>query len=237
MPVVSSYSSGMSQTQWELGSTFLELREALARAFPEQGDAAASVGHTARGDAPLGSDFLQAAVALVLRASPDPDLLLIRRARSERDPWSGHMALPGGRRDPEDTDLLHTALRETHEETGIDLSRVGRLLGRLGMVIPRSAELPRIQIAPFVLAVPAGTTARANASEVDATIWTPLATFTDPRAARHTLIEVSGGPRSFPSFQVGDDLVWGLTYRIITEFLRYVPACDRHPPGTVESEQ
>lgn len=222
----------MPHSQWEPGSPFVELREALGRAFPNSRDGGESTGPDTYSDAePPSGDFLQAAVALVLRASPEPDLLLIKRARSERDPWSGHMALPGGRRDPEDPDLLHTALRETQEETGIDLFRIGKFLGRLGLVVPRIAELPRIQIAPFVLTVPDGTMARANAAEVDATIWVPLATFTDPRAARDTLIEVSGGPRSFPAFQVGDDIVWGLTYRIITEFLRYVPSAHRTQAG------
>ena len=61
-----------------------------------------------------GAGTPQAAVALLL--TPDPDrLLLIRRAEREGDPWSGHLALPGGRRDESDTDLLATALRETFE--------------------------------------------------------------------------------------------------------------------------
>ena len=43
---------------------------------------------------------LQAAVSVVLRSAVGLDLLLIKRAHFDRDPWSGHMALPGGRRDP-----------------------------------------------------------------------------------------------------------------------------------------
>ena len=59
----------------------------------------------------LDEAYLQAAVAVVLRvAGPDLDLLLIKRAQSERDPWSGHMALPGGRRDPGDDDLRATGI-------------------------------------------------------------------------------------------------------------------------------
>src|SRR5262245_41364530 len=65
----------------------------------------------------------RAAVALVFCAPPgaEPELLFIERARREGDPWSGHMAFPGGRRDPKDTDLAATAARETHEEVGLGL--------------------------------------------------------------------------------------------------------------------
>src|SRR4029450_1300778 len=74
----------------------------------------------------------RAAVAVVLRpgAADSAELLLIERARKAGDPWSGHMALPGGRHDPEDVELRSTAERETLEEVGIDL-RGGELLGQL----------------------------------------------------------------------------------------------------------
>ncbi len=69
----------------------------------------------------------RAAVALVLRRTADDvvELLLIKRSEREDDPWSGHVALPGGRRDPSDATLQDTAIRETLEETGIDLARDG----------------------------------------------------------------------------------------------------------------
>ena len=65
----------------------------------------------------------EAAVAIVRAAVPDDSILLIRRAEREGDSWSGHWSFPGGRREPEDPDLLHTALRELEEECGIRLPR------------------------------------------------------------------------------------------------------------------
>ena len=73
----------------------------------------------------------QAAVAVVLRdAKGTPELLLIERARREGDPWSGHMAFPGGRLDPTDSDPRSAAERETLEEVGVRLARA-ESLGRL----------------------------------------------------------------------------------------------------------
>src|SRR5512138_157863 len=64
-----------------------------------------------------------AAVAVVLVPSPDA-VLLIRRAERPGDPWSGHMALPGGRRESGDADLVATAIREAAEELGLALTPV-----------------------------------------------------------------------------------------------------------------
>ena len=90
-----------------------------------------------------------AAIALVIRPQPaEPELLMIKRAEIEGDPWSGHIACPGGRAEPGDRDLEHTAIRETWEETGIDLARDGKILGTLDDVSPRTPVLPPIVIRP-----------------------------------------------------------------------------------------
>src|ERR687892_1966490 len=73
----------------------------------------------------------EAAVALLIRAREELELLLIKRAEQEADPWSGHVALPGGRRDDDDEDLQHTALREAAEEVGITIDRGAQLIGAL----------------------------------------------------------------------------------------------------------
>lgn len=74
----------------------------------------------------------RAAVAAVLRFDRGrPEVLLMKRAEHPGDRWSGHVSFPGGREEDHDPDLLTTALRETHEELGLDLDASARLLGRL----------------------------------------------------------------------------------------------------------
>src|SRR5450432_2248558 len=84
----------------------------------------------------------QAAVALLLVPGPDR-LLLSRRAERAGDPWSGHLALPGGRYDAGDVDLLATAIRETEEETGVRLEREW-CRAELDDLVPRTPTLPPI---------------------------------------------------------------------------------------------
>ena len=177
----------------------------------------------------LEGDRLQAAVALVLRAGPGLDLLLIKRATSERDPWSGHMALPGGRRDASDADLIETARRETREETGVDLSRNASALGKLEDVAPSSLRLPRLTIAPFVFGVSADTRAYVASDEVEQVHWVPLEELRAPETVSTVEIPLPGGPSSFPCYLVAGEVVWGLTFRILEQFLRVYPSAE--PPG------
>ena len=118
---------------------------------------------------------LWAAIALTFRLgdSGAPELLMIKRADHDGDPWSGHVAVPGGRMDPTDTALAFTAIRETLEETGIDLARVGQILGTLDDVAPRTPYLPPISIRPFVVAA-AGDLTVTPSVEVAQFFWVPL---------------------------------------------------------------
>jgi 8-oxo-dGTP pyrophosphatase MutT (NUDIX family) len=171
----------------------------------------------------LQGDVVRASVALVLRARDPLELLLIKRATSERDPWSGHMALPGGRRDEADADAVDTARRETLEETAVDLSGHGEQLGRLDDVRPSSVRLPRLSISPFVFGVPAHLDASVASREVDQVFWVSVDTLRDPTTRSSLSIPLPGGPTDFPSFFVQGEHVWGLTYRILEQFLEVYP--------------
>ena len=175
-------------------------------------------------DPPVGDDdLLQAAVSVVIRGRDELDFLLIKRARSERDPWSGHMALPGGRRDDDDDGLIDTAKRETLEETAVDLAALGAPLGRLDDVAPSTLRLPRLTISPFVFGVPPDTEATVASPEIERVFWVPLDELRDP--ANHCEIEIPipGGPRDFPCYCLVGEHVWGLTHRILRHFLQLYP--------------
>ena len=184
---------------------------------------------------PSESDFLQAAVALVVRGREPLEVLLIKRARREGDPWSGHMALPGGRRDPGDASLLDTAVRETIEEIGLDLRELGVHLGRLEVVRPASPHLPRMSITPHVFGVPAQTPAEVISDEVDAVHWVSLDLLRDPATRGEIEIRFAGGTQRFPGLKVAGDVVWGLTYRILEDFLARAPEVFPLPRGDGEA--
>src|SRR4051794_9364703 len=149
-----------------------------------------------------------AAIALVLRPGPgeaqpgDPEMLMIKRAEAEGDPWSGHIACPGGRMEPGDHDLAVTAVRETLEETGVDVARDGRLLGHLDDLSPRTPALPPIVIRPYVALVRAGVEI-VPSREVAAAFWVPVSALRVQTAWRLAEIPVGGTLREVSVFQHG----------------------------------
>lgn len=162
-----------------------------------------------------------AAVAAVFRAGTDghPELLMIKRAEHEADPWSGHIALPGGRMEPRDRDLEQTATRETWEETGIDIARDGYVLGRLDDLAPRIPALPPLVIRPFVAVVPSSVTIVANPEVADA-FWVPLAALHERASWGLGLVDIRGvGSREVDTFKHQDYTVWGLTERVLKDLM------------------
>ena len=132
------------------------------------------------------------------------------------------MALPGGRRDPTDPDLEHTAVRETEEETGVELGSQGWRLGRLEELTPSTNRPPLLTIAPYVFGVPDHVTASVNSHEVESVMWVSIETLRNPSTGGTTTIDLPDGPRGFPCFRVEGHAVWGLTFRILTEFLEII---------------
>lgn len=147
----------------------------------------------------------------------EPELLFIKRAHAEGDPWSGHIAFPGGRFEPVDATLEETAVRETFEELALDL-RLGQLLGRLDDLAPQSRSLPSIIVRPFV-AVVAGDLQLVPSREVAATFWVPLTMLRDPRTQAEHVMTVNGLRARFPAYRVSEHLVWGMTERIVRQLL------------------
>jgi len=181
------------------------------------------------GASPYGA-LRQAAVALVLRGGPEgAEMLVIKRSEAERDHWSGHLALPGGRAEPEDESLLVTAVRETFEEVGIDLRAGGEVLARLGTVKPQSPLAPRVSVTPFVAVAPpeyhAGRSAPKTlelSGEVAAAFWVPADEL--KRGGRSAVFRMAfaGVEREWPAYPSAHGVIWGITERILTEFLSLV---------------
>jgi 8-oxo-dGTP pyrophosphatase MutT (NUDIX family) len=171
----------------------------------------------------VGPEVRRAAILLTLRLREDgePEVLMIKRADAEGDPWSGHIALPGGRMEPADDDLSVTAVRETWEETGVDVTRDGRLLGALDDLMPRSPTLAPIVIRPYVALVRADV-AIAPSHEVAAAFWVPLSVLRAPAAWGTGAVQVREGERNVSVFRHGEYVVWGLTERVLRQFLAYV---------------
>jgi 8-oxo-dGTP pyrophosphatase MutT (NUDIX family) len=172
------------------------------------------------------SELLQprrAAVAVVLAAGPTSGslaVLLLRRTEREGDPWSGHMALPGGHAQPEDADLLHTARRETLEEVGIDLAEA-ELLGRLDDVSPmRSSEMA---VRPFVFWLGEQREAQLSA-EVAEVLWVPLDDLATDALRGMRDVELRGTTVSVPAYVIDQRVVWGMTFHLLERLFARVLA-------------
>ena len=174
---------------------------------------------------PRDPSISQAAVLLALRTRDPLELLLIERAEKEGDPWSGHMALPGGRRESRDADLLATALRETQEETGLVVPP-DAVLGALDEVHPTARRRFSIMIAPFVAVVPPDAVAIPSPAEVETALWVPLPHLASEEAVDEILIELEEESRSFPALSYRDYVIWGLTHRILLDFMDLAKQAD-----------
>lgn len=163
--------------------------------------------------------FKEAAVALILRPTSDEgaDLLLIRRATREGDPWSGQIGLPGGRFDRGDLSLEHTALRETAEEVGLDLRAIGRVIGQLDELRPRTPVLPPIIVRPYVYVVDTAP-ALVISDEVAEARWVCVSELFVPAARVETTVQVRDLRMRVNTYTHADFMIWGMTERILATF-------------------
>ena len=153
----------------------------------------------------------RAAVAAILA---ERSVLLMVRAARAGDPWSGHISLPGGGYQPSDGDLLATAMRETHEEIGVDLASA-RLLGNLPALHPRASGPVGIEVTPFVF-VPTAPVIPTLGPEAVGTFWLPL-----ELAASGALdgTHKYAGDLTVPCWTFEGHTIWGMTWRILVDLL------------------
>lgn len=165
---------------------------------------------------PAHARLRSAAVALIFAQTQEDtplELLVIQRAARKGDPWSGHMGLPGGRRDPEDTSLLETAIRETAEEIGIVLTpqqSIGAMPAHFA-----GGNLRKVMwVYPFLFGLDGKPALQPNREVADA-LWIPLSHLYDPAARGWMLYPWRGLSLPFPCVRYQERLIWGLTLRIL----------------------
>ncbi len=162
---------------------------------------------------------LRAAVATIVReGAGGGEVLFIKRADRESDPWSGHMAFPGGRRNPTDATLLETATREALEEIGLDLAAHARAVARLPDVMPYARMPHPLTVTAFVFALTTDAPLTLN-EEVADVVWAPLPAVLANEGATRFLWQKDGLDLDLPALNVRGHVIWGLTYRMV-ELLR-----------------
>lgn len=166
----------------------------------------------------LGGWIDQAAVAVLYRHNQNGcEVFFIQRAKKPGDPWSGDMAFPGGRKQIEDATLKDTAIRETWEETGLDLFHHADFKRKLSHQLTRSHRnnTPMI-VTPFLFHWQGNDDINLN-HECDDALWIPLDFFNDD-LMRSSLIWKQGHfSLQMPCYRYGEKTVWGLTLRMLDQ--------------------
>ena len=175
-------------------------------------------------DDDLAKDGPNAAVAAILTQDPDPGILFIHRVAHEGDPWSGHIAFPGGRIEETDRSPRSAAERETMEEVGLDLGD-SRLLGRLsdltGSTIP-------VCVSCHVYSLPSIPDLSPN-EEVEDAFSMRLSELADWQRWVEADFTIRGETKPYPAIDLGLEgkpLLWGLTYRFVIQLLGHAGVAD-----------
>ena len=159
-----------------------------------------------------------AAVVIILRKGPQGlEVLLGERKKREGDPWSGQVGLPGGKHHPEDGSILSTAVRETKEEVGIDLTMQPEILGHMAPRAP--GNKPEMLVVPYV-ALLTSAVEPVPGPEMASVFWIPLELLSPTQGK--TLVPTILGDLNVPSYTIDGRLIWGFTYRVLEELLVFV---------------
>ncbi len=162
----------------------------------------------------------RSAVAIVLQEQDaELQVLMIKRAENERDPWSGHMAFPGGRLDPEDVHGFAAAVRETREEIGLALGDDDPCIGRLSeLSAARPGRPDGMFVTPYVFYLPRAVSFTPN-YEVADVVWIPLSFLQNTNNRKSLSIERGGKRYKLPCYNYGEYCVWGLSLRMLDELM------------------
>lgn len=155
-----------------------------------------------------------AAVLIALTNTPENPSVVLTRRSQHLSSHSGEVSLPGGKWDPEDGSLEITALREAHEEIGLEPELV-EVLGAL----PVFQTWQGVQVAPIVAVVPEILTLTPNLDELDAIFQVPLQFFLDDKRLRTDIFERKVGHIWSPAYEFEGFEIWGFTARLLVNFI------------------
>lgn len=174
----------------------------------------------------LHSPAPQAAVLMPITRAPQPHVILTQRAKG-LSTHSGEVAFPGGHYEPQDTDLIHTALREAHEEVGLAPASV-EVIAPLSTLFSKHGVL----VTPYVGLVDANIEYVANADEIASIFSVPLEFFADDARELTHRIDYQGRSWYVPSYQYDGYRIWGLTAIMLVELsnLAFGANIDLHAP-------
>ena len=169
--------------------------------------------------APSANTARVAAVAMVIRPGEGGGLevLFMKRADREEDPWSGHMSFPGGHVETTDESIEAAARRETLEEVGLALTPE-MVIGRLNDIAGGRLRTFELAVSAIVYYCPEPGPLTHN-YEVADTVWVPLEFLGDPKNITPYFYPPDPEQRAFSSFNYGPYTIWGLTYRILAQFM------------------
>lgn len=168
--------------------------------------------------------MVRSAVCVLLRQHNNGDeVLLMRRAIREGDPWSGHVSFPGGRMDDSDISALAAAKRELEEEVGYSAHNA-EPIGRLSDVVTRRHEAMRPMIVtPYAFRVPADSEFQIN-HEATETFWCPVEFLSSPNNRDEMEWKLGKKPLEvpikLPCYHYQGRRIWGLTLLMLDELVK-----------------
>lgn len=187
--------------------------DALAEALRARTPAVAPVERIAPEHLPPGG-FARASVLVPLHEVGGEVCVLLTRRPAAMSRHAGQISFPGGRIDPGE-DSLAAALREAHEEVGLEPARAD-VLGQLGETLVLASAF---RLTPWVASVPYPYPYVAAPHEVEEILHVPLSALARPGAHRVEVREVYGIPLDVHFYSVGADVIWGATGRVLAELL------------------
>lgn len=165
----------------------------------------------------------RSAVAMILQVRDgELHILMIKRAEREGDPWSGHMAFPGGRMDKADAHGYAVAVRETAEEVGLMLGEQAQCIGRLSELSARPHRgMFGMVVSPFVFRLDHAVTFTPN-HEVAQIVWVPLEFLSDENNRQEMIWDYRGVRMPVPCYWYEGYCIWGLSLMMLDELLDLV---------------